>query len=295
LINILYVLAQDNICDKYSKALKLTNQQLITAIVNGTVGKIVSAKSPIKVYFDGTKPPGSTNYLQDADALAGLIKSLVSFFGDALSCPDGTIAPYSGPKMDKVHQRLGISIHESTFFNDQVIAVLAGFGVEESDQVAVRITLNTLREAIVFQNSVCDRYARLLKVTDKDLVTQVVKGTVAKVTATGTPTRKYFDGTKPAGSLNFLDPANKRSLDGLLNGLINFFGVALSCNDGSLAPYFGPTLRNAHRIMGIDTNEFDFFNNQVIDVLRGAGVAKMDLTAVHKILNNTKSEIVTNA
>jgi len=286
--------AQDNICEKYSKALKITNKQLVATIINGTVNKIVAPNSIIKKYFDGTKPEGSTNFLapENADKLTALEDSLVAFFGAALQCPDGTIGPYQGPPMAKVHQVMGISIHEFTFFNDQVVAVLAGAGVSDIDQVAVRILLNSLKNQIVVQGSICDRYSDALSVSNKDLVNKVVKGTVMRVVAEGAPTKIYFDGTKPPGSLNFLDPKNKNALDGLIHGLVTFFGDALGCSDGTIPPYRGPSLRAVHGIMGINVDEFNFFNNELIGVLRGAGVVPKDLTAVHRVLNNTKSAIV---
>jgi hypothetical protein len=110
----------DSICDKYSKALAITNKQLVIAVVQGTVKNVVAAGAPTKKYFDGTKPVGSVNYLNPANgpALAALAESLVSFFGGALACSDGTISPYTGPTMSRVHQPLGISSGEFNFFNE---------------------------------------------------------------------------------------------------------------------------------------------------------------------------------
>jgi len=286
--------AQDNICDKYSKLLKITNKQLVQTVVNGTVAKVVAPASILKKYFDGTKPAGSTNFLapENAGALKSLLEGLVAFFGAALSCPDGTIGPYTGPPLDKIHQPMGIAFHEFVKFNDDVIDTLAAAGVTDIDQVAVRILLNTLKSQIVVQNSICDRYSNMLSVTNKDLMTKVVVATVTGVTSPSAPTLKYFDGTKPPGSLNFLLPKNKNALDGVLFGLVTFFGQALGCSDGTLPPYGGPTLKNVHGIMGIAVDEFDFFNNVLIGVLRGAGVAQKDITTVHRFLNSTQPNIV---
>jgi len=51
-------------------------------------------------------------------------------------------------------------------------------------------------------------------------------------------------------------------------------------------------MKQVHGAMGINSNTFNFFNNRVIDVLRGLGVAQADLSAVHGVLNSTKSDIV---
>jgi len=284
--------AQDNICEKYSKALKKTNKQLVEVIISETVKKIVAPDSSIKIYFDGTKPADSTNFLDPANAakLVALEESLVRFFGAALQCPDGTIGSYNGRPMAKVHQIMGISVHDFVFFNDQVIGVLNATGVTEIDQVAVRILLNSLKNQIVVQGSICDKYSMALKTSNNALLFLVVNNTVVRVVAEGTITKKYFDGTKPPGSTNFL--TNKKALDGLITGLIHFFGGALGCSDGTIPEYKGRKLPAIHGIMGINVNEFNFFNAELIDVLKGYKVESKDLTEVHGVLNSTKAAIV---
>jgi len=292
---IAFTLAQDSICDKYSQALNLTNQQLVKTVVDGVVQKIVQPGTVTKKYFDGTKPAGSTNFLDPAnkDALNALVASLVQFFGAGLGCSDGTITPYTGPSMDKVHQPMGIQSGEFNSFNEAVISVLAGAGVSDIDQVAVRIVLNGFKNDVVAQNSICDRYSVALKVTNKQLVQSVVLKAFTAITSDSSPIKKYFDGRKPAGSLNYLNPKNKQALDGLVHGLTTWFGQALGCSDDTIPPYGGPPLSKVHRIMGINEMEFDFFNGGVINILRQSGVVSKDLVAVARALNGTKSEIVT--
>jgi len=287
-------LAQDSVCDKYSSVLNLTNGQLVKTVVDNTVTKIVAPNTVTKKYFDGTKPTGSTNFLDEknADALKALVQSLVQFFGGALGCSDGTIKPYTGPAMDKIHQPMMISANEFVAFNDAVVAVLAGAGVTDIDQVAVRIVLNGLKEQIVMQNSICDRYSNALKLTNKDLVQSVVVSVFKAVTMDSSPIKKYFDGRKPAGSLNYLNDKNKVALDGLVNGLTTFFGGVLGCSDETIAPYGGPPMKAVHKRMMINSDEFNFFNAAVINVLRQSGVAPKDLTAVLKALNSTRTDIV---
>jgi len=287
--------SQDSVCDRYSQALNLTNAQLVKTVVDGTVKKIVAAGTITKKYFDGTKPTGSTNFLSEnnADALKGLVGSLVQFFGGGLGCSDGTITPYTGPSMDKVHQPMGINSAEFNAFNEAVISVLAGAGVSDIDQVAVRIVLNGFKNDIVLQNSICDRYSSALKVSNKELVSSVVIKAFTAITADSSPIKKYFDGRKPPGSLNYLNPKNKVSLDGLVHGLTTWFGQALGCSDDTIPPYGGPTLSAVHKRMGINEAEFSFFNGGVLNILRTSGVVAKDLVAVARALNNTKSEIVT--
>jgi len=288
-------LAQDSICDKYSQALNLTNQQLVKTVVDGVVKKIVQPGTLTKKYFDGTKPAGSTNFLDPANkgALDALVASLVQFFGAGLGCSDGTITPYTGPSMDKVHQPMGIQSAEFNSFNEAVISVLAGAGVSDIDQVAVRIVLNGFKNDIVVQNSICDRYSVALKVTNKELVQSVVLKAFTAITSDSSPIKKYFDGRKPAGSLNYLNPKNKVALDGLVHGLTTWFGDALGCSDDTIPPYGGPPLSAVHKRMGINENEFNFFNGGVVNILRDSGVQSKDLVAVAKALNNTRNDIVT--
>jgi len=248
-----------------------------------------------KKYFDGTKPPGSINFLDSKNegALADLVASLIQFFGAGLGCSDGTITPYTGPSMDKVDQPMGISSAEFNSFNEAVISVLAAAGVSDIDQVAVRIVLNGFKKDIVVQNSICDRYSTILKISNKDLVSSVVVKAFTAITADSSPIKKYFDGRKPPGSLNYLNPKNKVSLDGLVHGLTTWFGEALGCSDDTIPPYGGSPLKEVHKRMGINEDEFGFFNGGVVNILRMSGVVPKDLSAVARALNSTRMDIVT--
>jgi truncated hemoglobin YjbI len=285
----------DSICDKYSQALNLTNAQLVKTVVDGVVKKITSVGTVTKKYFDGTKPKGSTNFLdaKNAGALSDLVASLVQFFGAGLGCSDGTITPYTGPSMSKVHQPMGINSAEFGSFNEAVISVLANAGVSDIDQVAVRIVLESFKKDVVVQGSICDRYSQALKITNKELVQSVVVKAFTAITADSSPIKKYFDGRKPPGSLNYLNPKNKVSLDGLVNGLTTWFGDALGCSDDTIPPYGGPPLAAVHKRMGINEDEFNFFNGGVVSILRASGVVSKDLVAVARALNGTKADIVT--
>jgi len=288
------VQSQESICDKYSQALKVSNLGLVTTVVNSVVGLVVATNAPTKKYFDGTKPEGSLDFTnpKNAPALTALVNSLISFFGAALDCSDGTIPPYTGAKMGPVHQPMGISSFEFNFFNDAVVTVLKNAGVDELDYIAVKIKLIELKSEVVVQNSICDRYSAALKVNNNDLVSLVVVTTIKRITLADTPIVQYFNGVKPPGSMNFLNPKNKLALDGLIVGLTSFFGAALGCSDDTVPVYGGPPLKFVHRLMKINEAEFDFFNQAVVGTMRSAGVTAGDLRTVLGLLNSTKSDIV---
>jgi len=264
----------------------------VNTVITGVVGRLVGAGAITKQYFDGTKPAGSTNFLNPNNAadLKALEASLIQFFGGGLGCSDGTITPYKGPSMSKVHQKMGIDFAAFSFFNDQVIGVLAGAGVSGVDQVAVRGVLNSFRTDVVSQ-TICNRYSALLKITNNQLVKSVVVGTFQAVTASTSPIVIYFNGVKPPGSTDFLNK-NKDALPGLVQGLVTFFGGALGCSDGTIAPYTGPDIGKLHKPMGINNGDFNFFNIQLLGVMRKAGVAMADLRTVDQVLNSTRTLIV---
>jgi hypothetical protein len=272
--------------------LGIPNKQLVSTVVEGAVPKLVAAGTPTKQYFDGTRPKNSLNYLdpKNANALAALKSSLVSFFGAALGCSDGSIGAYSGPTMDVVHQPLGISDFAFEFFNLQVIEVMRKAGVQEADLSAVLSVLVSTRNAVV-KASICDKYSFILKVNNKQLVTKVVTETFKEITMQNAPTLRFFNGQQPAGSTNFL--TNSAAAGALVDSLVAFFGMALGCSDGSIGPYQGGSLKAVHAGMGVTVPVFEFFNFAVVKVLKNNGVQPADFTAVLGVLNSTKSDIVT--
>jgi hypothetical protein len=140
-----------HICNTYSMALNLTNEDLITTIVNDLVG--VALGSPLAIYFNGTKPAGSTNFATNSAAAGVLVAHLVQFFAlpVAFNCTDGTIGEYEGrTDMAAVHQPMMIGAAESTAFNDALIDIMAGYGVSQADQTATRNLLNSFTSAIVY-------------------------------------------------------------------------------------------------------------------------------------------------
>jgi len=205
---------------------------------------------------------------------------------------DGTISPYTGASMAKVHGSMMINNVVFEFFNLQVISVMRGSGVSETDLAAVLGVLVSLKDAIVTVKdvSICDKYSNALKIKNVDLVTSVVTKTFGGITKPGTVTINFFNGVQPPGSTNFL--TNSGALTRLVNGLVAFFGSALGCTDGSIGPYKGGSLRNVHSGMGVTNRAFNFFNFNVISVMKQAGVDPKDLTTVLGVLNSTRGDIV---
>jgi len=146
--------------------------------------------------------------------------------------------------------------------------------------------------SFTFSQTICNKYSKALKISNKDLVSTVVDGVVPKIVAANTPTKQYFDGTRPAGSVNFLDPNNAGALFALKASLVAFFGAGLGCSDGTIGAYTGGPMDKVHQPMGISDLAFEFFNLQVIAVMRGAGVTEMDLASVLAVLVSFRTAIV---
>jgi hypothetical protein len=182
-------------------------------------------------------------------------------------------------------------------FNDVVVGVMAGAGVTKDDQAATYAVLNTLQPDIcndptTCKNSICDRYSRLLNITNVQLVKTVVVNTFMKAVDPASPIKGFFDGTTPKGSIDFT--TNTAQQTRLVNDLVAFFGQdgILTCTDPGFPKYNNTsTLKQIHSAMPIGTKEFTTFNDALIQVLKEAGVADNDRTAVRAILDSTKSEI----
>jgi len=284
----------NSICDRYSRALKITNVQLVTSVVNGTVAGLVAPHAPTKKYFDGRKPPGSVNFLTNALALNRLKNSLVNYFYGPLGCTDKPFRNYTGGTMAAVHGMMGINNDEFNFFVNTLSGVLMKAGVSSVDVSTVRKLLGSTRAAIVTATSVsiCDKYSQALKVTNTQLVTSVVSGTIKLLVASTAPTKKYFDGTKPPGSKNFLDPKNAASLAALTSSLVDFFWKPLGCTMDGPRTYMGGTMSDVHSSMGINNAEMTFFKNAVAQVLTKAGVSAGDVMAVSAVVESLRAQIV---
>jgi len=284
----------NSICDRYSRALKITNLQLLQSVVNGTVTAVVAKQAPTKKYFDGRQPPGSTNFLTNPAALASLQNSLVNFFFGPLGCTDRPLRNYTGRSMKSVHSGMSINDADFTFFVNALLGVLTKSGVTPVDVKTVRGVLESTRKDIVTVKaaSICDKYSRALKLSNAQLVTTIVNNTIKLLVGPTAPTKKYFDGTKPAGSTNFL--RNPVALAGLTKSLVNFFWAPLGCSiDRPPRVYTGGSMKDVHASMGINNAEMTFFKNALSQVLTKAGVAAADVKTVAGVIESLRSQIVT--
>jgi len=287
----------NSICDRYSRALRITNVQLVSTVVNGTVAAVVVSHAPTKKYFDGRQPPGSLNFLdpKNAAALNRLKNSLINFFWGPLGCTDKPARNYTGGAMGPVHAAMGINDGDFTYFVNALIGVMTKAGVTAADTKVVRSVLESTRKDIVTAKaqSICDKYSVALKMTNTQLVTFVVGETVKLLVAPGAITKKYFDGTKPAGSVNFLDPKNAAALSALSTSLVNFFWAPLGCSLEPPRAYTGGTMKAVHGNMGINNAEMTFFKSSLAQVLTKAGAAPADVMAVSGVIEGLRSQIVT--
>jgi hypothetical protein len=139
-------------CDKYSIALNLTNNGLVGAVVDGTVGLVTT--NSLKKFFDGSIP-GTVNFLDpnNAAALATLRLHLIQFFGQqgVLDCTDQSIGAYVGKTMKDAHAKLPITLADFNLFNANVISVMKGAGVAQADLDAAQKILDSTKGDICNQ------------------------------------------------------------------------------------------------------------------------------------------------
>jgi len=199
---------------------------------------------------------------------------------------------YTGGSMAAVHSRMGINNNEFDFFVTVLLGVLTKSGVTAADVATVKNVLESTRGSIVASPSICDKYSNALKISNTALVTTVVKGAIARLVAADAPTKKYFDGTKPSGSINFLDAANAQLLQSLTDSLINFFWGPLGCTMDPVRRYTGGAMNAVHAAMGINDAEFTFFRDAIAGVLTGAGVTDADVKTVNGVVESLRSQIV---
>jgi len=88
-----------NICNNYTIPAVMNSNQLVSAVVNGTVN-LALASPQLVVYFNGQKG-GRPNYTNASDPnaaaqFAALFNHLVQFFAGALGCTDGTVSAWGG-------------------------------------------------------------------------------------------------------------------------------------------------------------------------------------------------------
>ena len=131
----------------------------------------------------------------NAKKTAKLTTDLVSFFGGALGCTDGSIPPYQGPSMKEVHANMPIGADEYDQFVSALAAVLKPLGVEPADIQTVSDLLNSgdVRGQICNVGadcfpSICNKYSMqmngdLVTGSNKVLVRSLVDKIFTKVLA----------------------------------------------------------------------------------------------------------------
>jgi len=187
-------------------------------------------------------------------------------------------------------------------FNQILVGVCATNGVNQTDQATILSVLNSLQTTIVYSptyqpqmtpammsGSFCDRYSAILQANDHDVVYAIINRTVYKVVANPI-TLPFFNGQRPANAVNFLIDPN--ALANLIEQLVEFFGQALGCTDGTINKYGGRSMLNVHRNMGLSVNEFNTFNNLVLLSMKEFGVTQTDLGLVMTVLQGLQSDIV---
>jgi len=78
-----------------------------------------------------------------------LSEGLITFFAVALECSDGTVGPYNGKALDKIHLSLGITVDAFNRFNEILIQVVAKAGVTKADQDTILALLQSTKTVIV--------------------------------------------------------------------------------------------------------------------------------------------------
>jgi truncated hemoglobin YjbI len=289
---------EEPFCDKYSRLLGVTNEALVSNVVGDVFVNLTKPNADLLEFFDGTTPPGSTDFTDPANSAATnkLAANLVAFFGIALGCPDPAFPKYNGnPDMKVVHQNIPIGQAEFDSFNNLVIAVMAQKGVSKEDQAAALGVLNTLQpdicnDANSCKNSFCDRYSRALNVSNVALMTTVVTNTFKKAIDPKSGIKGFFDGTVPPNSVDFINNAQQQTR--LVNNLVAFFGGVLQCTDAGFPTYTANTdLADVHKSMPIGTAEFNTFNGALLLTLKEAGVSENDRNFVKGYLESTKKDI----
>lgn len=149
--------------------------------------------------------------------------------------------------------------------------------------------------AVARGQTICEKYAARLGVSQAELMNETITAVAISVAACGDcPTAGWFNGTYGnVGGANFL--TNPTALNALIGKLMGFFGVALGCNSAAFTSVYGGgfstdmTVVHASFQKRITKEAFEYFNQQVIDVLAGAGVENADLASVAKVLDGFRA------
>eukprot|EP01097_Dermamoeba_algensis_P011192 TRINITY_DN856_c0_g1_i1.p1 TRINITY_DN856_c0_g1~~TRINITY_DN856_c0_g1_i1.p1 ORF type:complete len:261 (+),score=98.85 TRINITY_DN856_c0_g1_i1:103-885(+) len=140
--------------------------------------------------------------------------------------------------------------------------------------------------------SLCDKYSRILNTTNSRLLGSLVTGFFGQWAGDSSPIKRWFDGTFPPGTENYV--GNETLRNSLAGSIISFLALpnGLGCTDGTVGPYTGRTMRASHTGLMITNSAFSVFVTQAAGVLEGAGVAAADIGAIGGYLEGFRTTIV---
>jgi len=146
---------------------------------------------------------------------------------------------------------------------------------------------------VVVLPTLCDKYSSALQMPNELTFTNTVFGGILNSLMKDSSTARYFDGTFPAGSVNYTQTPNNNNYNNLVGHLGQFFAQpgALNCTDGTVSPYTRANMTFVHRNMPIGITQFNSFNKQAIAFLASAGVTAADQASVLALLQSFKPQI----
>jgi hypothetical protein len=173
-------------------------------------------------YFNGTKPPGSTNYVGNP-LIYVVSEGTGRILAGELGCNDGTIPPYTG-SLETYHTGKQIGYYDYAIFNNLVCDsfrdFLSGYaGYDDNDIQQVGYGLDNWRSFVCMEadcTSICNKYSKPCVKTNNQLIHGIVT--------------------------EFFTSINITLSNTTLNHVETYFGELLGCLDGSVDPYTGPNV-----------------------------------------------------
>lgn len=284
------------------------NAGLISLVVDKALTALTDPAGDLIDYFNGVIPTGSIDFTDSKNSMqaAKLANNLVTFFGAALGCSDGSIGPYTGGDMRTVHASMPIGPNEFDSFVNKLGKILSDAGVSQTDLDPVVKLLNSADVRGQICNvradcfdSICNTYsAKTAGVinagANKAIMAKIVDASFAKVLADPVLIT-YFNGVKPAGSTDFTKDAGKTQA--LKDRFAAFIGSPpiFGCTDPKFpgTNYTVGDLKATHFFMGIGPADFAKFNDLVIAAVKELGVSTADQVLIRKVLDSTEPLICT--
>ncbi len=148
MFEILNKFRKQSFCDKYTDVLSAVvsnNAGLVSAFVDKAIEALIDPSNDLIDYFNGQVPAGSIDFTDPKNSMTTnkLANNLVTFFGAALGCSDGSIGPYTGGDMRTVHANMLIGSNEFNSFINKLGGIFTGFGVSKADLDPVVALLNS--------------------------------------------------------------------------------------------------------------------------------------------------------